>query len=184
MMAQVKGKFITMACSLLEFKPTVKADALQRVKDITGKEWDQLEPEGWYDTRALGAVFEATEEHQDPLMAWAAIKVMGRRVYPTIDKTVGLPEHLKTPLDFIRWETGNFLSDHRGSDLVPRKLIQTDPGHVVVEATSPGYDCIVMEGVYEGILEICGIKDYKVTQTRCVKKGDPVCVYDIKWKVE
>jgi hypothetical protein len=95
-----------------------------------------------------------------------------------------LPEHLKTPLDFIRWETGNFLSDHRGSDLVPRKLIQTDPGHVVVEATSPGYDCIVMEGVYEGILEICGIKDYKVTQTRCVKKGDPVCVYDIKWKVE
>ena len=181
-MAQVKGKFITMACSLLEFKPAAKADAFQRVKSLTGREWNQLEPDGWYDTGVFEAVFQATEEHHGTLMAWAAIKVMGRRVYPTINKTVGLPKHLKTPLDLLKWEGEGFLDNHQGPDIVPRKFIKTDPGHVVVEAISPGYNCILIEGVYEGILGIYGVKDYQVTQTRCVKKGDPVCEYDIRWK--
>lgn len=181
-MAQVKGKFITMACSLLEFKPAAKADAFQRVKDLTGQEWDQLDPEGWYDLEVYNAVFRTTEEHYGNVMAWAAIKIMGRRVYPTIEKTVGLPDHLETPLDWIRWEGNSFLDDFRGPEVVPRKFIKTEPGHVVVEAVSPGYNCILIEGVYEGILDICGIKDYRVTQTRCVRRGDPVCEYDIQWK--
>ena len=36
--------------------------------------------------------------------------------------------------------------------------------------------------VVDRLTNICGVKDYKVTQTRCVEKGDLVCEYDIQWK--
>lgn len=181
-MAQSKGKFITMACLVLGLNEAAKADVFQKVKGLTGQEWDQLEHEGWYDTSVINAVFQVAEKHYGPVMAWAAIKTMGRQIFPTIDKTVGLPKHLKTPLDWLKWEGNTFLDDHRGPDVVPRKFIKTDPGHVVVEAISPGYNCLLVEGVYEGILKMCGVKDYAVTQTRCVKDGDPVCEYDIRWQ--
>jgi predicted hydrocarbon binding protein len=171
-----------MLCSLLEFKSEAKAEVFQKVKSLTGKEWDQLEPEGWYDTKVYGAIFEIMEKHYGTVVALASIKAMGRRIYPTIDKTVGLPKHLKTPLDWLKWENNSFLNDTRGTGVVPRKFIKTEPGHVIVEAVSPGYSCVLVEGLYESILNICGITDYKVTQTRCVEKGDPVCEYDIQWK--
>jgi hypothetical protein len=181
MMAEVKGKFITMACSLLEIKPEAKAEAMEAVKSLTGKQWDQLEPEGWYGTNVFDAIFRITEKHHGPVMGWAAIKIMGRRVFSTKERTVGLPKHLKTPLDWLKWEGNGFMEDHRGADVVPRKFLKTEPGNVVVEAVSPGYNCMLIEGVYEGILEMCGIKKYKVTQARCVKKGDSTCEYHIEW---
>jgi hypothetical protein len=181
-MAKLKGKFITLACSFLELNPEAKKEALDSIKRLTGVEWKQLTPEEWYDTSVIETVFQVIEKHYGDLMGWSAIKVIGRRIYPTIAKTVGFPVSLKTPLDWLRWEGKSFLDDHQGKDVVPRKFLTTDPEHVVVEAISPGYTCILIEGVYEGILEMCGIKQYKVIQTRCVKKGDPVCEYDITWK--
>lgn len=180
-MAESKGKFIIMACSLLELNPEAQKEALQNIKRLTGKEYDQLDPEGWYDTSVIGSIFQIAEKYYGTIMAWATIKTMGRRVFPTIAKTVGFPKELRTPLDWIKWEGHTFLDDHRGRDVVPRKFLITDPGHVVVEAISPGYTCILIEGVYEGILQMCNIRSYNVKQTRCVKKGDPVCEYDITW---
>ena len=181
-MANIKGKFITMSCALLEWKPEAHDTAIKKIRQMTGKEWNQLDPEGWYDTAVLQAVFQAVIDHDGPMLGAASIKVMGRRVYPTIEKTVGLPKDLKTPLDWVKWEGNSFMLDHQGKDVVPRKFLNTELGHVIVEALSPGYDCTLIEGVYAGILDICKIKNYKITQTRCVKKGDPVCEYDISWK--
>lgn len=181
-MAEIKGKFITLACSLLEHRPGTQAEALQRVKSLTGKEWNQLEPEGWYGAEVIDAVFQAAETHEGSILGKSIIRTMGRQVYPTIEKTVGFPKHLKTPLDWLQWEGNSFLDDHRGPDLVPRKFTKIEPGHIVVEAMSPGYNCIFIEGVYEGILEMCGIKDYKVRQTHCLKMGDKTCEYEIKWQ--
>ena len=36
----MKGKFITLACSLLETKPNAKKEALDVVKKLTGKEFN------------------------------------------------------------------------------------------------------------------------------------------------
>ncbi len=181
-MATSKGKFIMMAYSLLELDPEAEAEAAQTIKRLTGKSCDHLDPEGWYDTNVIGTIFQIAEKHYGSIMAWSTIKVMGRRVFPTIAKTGGFPKDLRTPLDWVKWEGKTFLADHRGSDVVPRKFLVTEPGHVVVEAISPGYTCVLVEGVYEGILGMCNIKSYTVKQTRCVKKGDPVCEYDITWK--
>lgn len=180
-MAKSKGKFIMMAYGLLELNPEAKREALESIQRLTGQDVSQLSPEGWYDTNVIGSIFQIAEKHYGSIMAWSTIKVMGRRVFPTIAKTIGFPSHLKTPLDWLKWEGHTFLNDHQGRDVVPRNFLITEPGHIVVEALSPGYSCVFVEGVYEGILDMCHIKQYKVRQTRCVKKGDPVCEYDITW---
>jgi predicted hydrocarbon binding protein len=38
-----------------------------------------------------------------------------------------------------------------------------------------------MEGVFLGAVEIAGVKNAKVEQTKCVHKGDAVCEYRISW---
>lgn len=180
-MAEIKGKFILLACSLLETKPEAKSQALANVRRLTGREWNELDPEGWYDTKVINSVFEAIEANASPILAWAAIKVIGQNVYPTIERTVGLPKTLQTPLDFVKFEAEGFMANHRGPDVTPRKIVSAEPGSVVVEAPSPGYNCSFIEGVFDGILIMCGIRNGEVTQTRCVKKGHPTCEYHIRW---
>ena len=180
-MAEVKGKFIMLACSLLETKPEAKMAALSSVRTMTGKEWDALDPEGWYDTKVMGSVLQAIVDNTSPLLGWAAIKVIGRRVFPTIQSTVGLPSNLNTPMDFITYDAQTFLENHRGVGLVPRKVIKAEPGLVIMEAPSPGYSCSLIEGVYEGILIMCDIRNGKVKQSQCVTKGDPTCEYVVTW---
>jgi hypothetical protein len=180
-MAEIRGKFIINACDLIKTKPEARQEAIKRVQDLTGKSPYELDPEGWYDTKVVQAVFSSILDHTDEIMGWAAIKVIGQLAYPTIKNTVGLPPELKTPLDIIKFDAQGFLSNHRGPDLVPRKFIQEQDQDIIIEAPSPGYDCGVMEGVYEGILHVCGVGDGRVRQTQCVKKGDSTCVYRITW---
>ena len=180
-MAEVKGKFITLACDLIKSKPEARQAAIDAVRKLTGKDPYELDPEGWYNTKVFDAVFTAIETSAAGIMGWAAIKVIGQLVYPTIKTTAGLPPHLKTPLDFVTFEADGFLQNHRGSDVIPRKFVTTEDGNIVVDAPSPGYNCTLIEGVFEGILHICGIGDGVVKQTQCVKRGDPTCVYHITW---
>lgn len=182
-MADVKGKFITLACSLLMTKPKAQEIASKTVKEQTGKDYTELEPEEWYDTKILNAVYQAIRDNSSSILADAAIKFIGQKVYPTIEKTTGLPKDLKTPLDFIKYEAEGFKLNHRGADVKPRKILEAKEGKVLIQATSPGYDCTLIEGVYEGILKMCGVQDKEVIQTKCVKKGDPDCEYLITWKV-
>jgi predicted hydrocarbon binding protein len=180
-MAEVKGKFITLACSLLETKPEAKTAALEEIKTRTGLEWNELDPEGWYDTEVFEAVFNSIEKNTSRVMAWAAIKVIGQSVYPTIQRTAGLPQGLDTPSDFVKFEAQGFLENHRGPDVIPRKVLEDSPNRVVMEAPSPGYNCALIEGVFEGILHMCDRKEGRVKQTKCVKNGDPTCEYTIEW---
>jgi|GEM_PF-560430 len=179
-MAEVKGKFITLACDLIKSKPVARQAAVDSIIGLTGKGPYELDPEGWYDTKVFQAVFGAIEANTEGIMGWAAIKVIGQLVYPTIKATVGLPPELRTPLDFIRFEADGFMLNHRGPDVVPRKFIKTDERDVVVAASSPGYDCTLIEGVFEGILHVCNL-DGRAKQIQCVKKGDSTCVYHITW---
>ncbi|HMY33908.1 MAG TPA: hypothetical protein PLM36_22880 [Leptospiraceae bacterium] len=144
---------------------------------MTGKEFNELDPEGWYDTKVMQSVFKAIEENSSPLLARAAIKLIGQKVYPTIEKTAGLPPTLKTPLDFIKFEAEGFLLNHRGSDVKPRKIIQAEDKNVVIEANSPGYSPVLIEGVFLGILEMCMIKTGRVDN----KEENGNSIYYIKW---
>ena len=49
-------------------------------------------------------VFQAIMDHTSSVRGWAAVKVIGRKVYPTIKRTAGFSPHLSTPLDFLARE--------------------------------------------------------------------------------
>ena len=180
-MAEVRAKFITLACDLIKTKPQARAAAIEAVKRLTGSHPNDLDPEEFYDTRVFEAVFSTIEQTHPGVIGWATIRVIGQLVYPTIKATVGLPDHLRSPAEFIQFDSEGFLANHRGPDIIPRKFIKVQDGEILVEAPSPGYNCILIEGVYEGILQLCGVKDGKVKQIKCVKNGDSTCLYQVTW---
>ncbi|MFX0070918.1 MAG: hypothetical protein ACFFAO_07495 [Candidatus Hermodarchaeota archaeon] len=177
-MAKVKGKFITFAGRLM----TLYKDEQQKAEDAlyakTGKRFGELEPEGWYSTRIIDAVLKAYAKASPT--GRNAIVTMGRNVYPIINRTVGIPpEKIKTPLDAIMFETENYLDDHQSdedSQVIPRKIISADDGHVVIEGPAPGYDPILYKGVYLGILQMLGIKTGKVEMI-----DEKKAIFDITW---
>ncbi|MCP5500906.1 MAG: hypothetical protein H7A25_13445 [Leptospiraceae bacterium] len=175
-MAEVKGKFITLACSILDTDKELKEKALWEVKKYTGLKYTELESEGWYDTKVFQAVFSVIEKKMDLALARATIKRIGLQVYPTIKNTVGLPEHLKKPLDYIKYEAEGFLDNHRGKDIQPRKILHAEDKNVVIIANSPGYSPVLIEGVFLGILTMCGVHGRVSMKT---EGGD--CIYYISW---
>lgn len=178
-MAQVKGKFITLTGALMSTYPEELAIADQALFKKIQKHWNELDPEGWYET-SLFQLFMETYMKASPLKENALVN-LGKKVYPTIKKTVGLP-HLPNPQDFLKYEAEGFLDNHRGSDIRPRRILHCNHGSFLVEAPAPGYHSKLYEGVFLGILEMCGITTGKVVQTKCQEKGDVTSEFHITWK--
>ena len=114
-MAEVKGKFIMLAGSLMTLYKDGLAEANKGLMAKTGKTFAELDPEGWYDTSLFNLFMETYARYS--VSGDRAIVTLGRNVYPTIKKSAGLPPHLKTPLDFIKFEADGFLANHAGGIL-------------------------------------------------------------------
>lgn len=170
-MAEVKGKFIKLGIMLMGCYPSAQNKARDFLKSSIGIDETVLDPEGWYDTKLFDEIM--TIYASSSLTKEKAIITLGRLVYPEIKKTAGLPPNLKTPLDFIMFEAEGFLANHRGNDVIPRKFVVAVPGRVIVEAPAPGYNPVLYEGVFLGILEMCGVYTGKVE-----RNGD---VFTITW---
>lgn len=178
-MAQVKGKFITLTGQLMSLYPDYLNLADSVIFSKLNKHWNQLDPEGWYDT-SLFNLFMNTYAKASPCSDSAIVNV-GKHVYPLIKRTAGLPSNLLTPLDYIKYEADGFLANHKGGDVVPRRIIKAVDRDVIIEACAPGYNSILYVGVYLGILTMCGIKTGKVEQTKSQEKGDKVSEFHITW---
>jgi hypothetical protein len=178
-LAEVKGRFITLTGTLMSVHPRKldQADTLLMAK--CGKHWNELDPDGWYDTSSWDVFMDAYVKAS--VAGEGALVLLGRNIYPTIKKAGGLPAALKTPLDLIKVEAEDFLAEHRGADVRPRKFIKAVDHDVVVEAPAPGYNSRLYEGVCLGILEICGVAAGSVEQTRSQEKGDPTSEFHIMW---
>ena len=170
-MGQVKGKFFKMAGSLMMKHELDKAN--DYLKGMTGATHLDLEDDGWYETSIFDSFLNIPA--QMSVNKDYTYVIVGKRVYPTIKKTVGLPAELKTPLDFLKYEAQGFLMNHKGDDVVPRKFIKVDNKEVIVQAKSPGYNNRLFEGVFLGILEMCGINSGKVER-------QPNDVFKITWR--
>ena len=176
-MAEVKGKFITLAVSLMSLYPDAQELVDKELFENTGQHWTELEPEGWYDTKLFNSCMEKYAESS--ITGEVAIVTLGRNVYPLIKKSVGLPEGLDNALDLILFEAEGFMMNHQGSDVIARNFVKKETGHVIVKAPAPGYNQKLYEGVFMGILEMSGIKDGTVKMI----SGDPDFEYEIKWPV-
>lgn len=178
-MAEVKGKYITMIATLMSMYEKEKKEADASLFDQLGKHYDELTPEGWYDIKWI-ILFLNAYVRASPSKEYALV-TFGRQVYPALKKANLLPTHLKTPLDYIKFEAEGFSRDHKGPEVKPRKFIKAVDKDVIVEAPSPGYNSKMFEGVYLGILEMLGIKTGKVVQTKSQEKGDNTSEFHITW---
>jgi hypothetical protein len=171
--AEVKGKFFQLAAHLMA---SVSDEHLQIANkaliDTLGLACNELDPEEYYPTTLFGlfvntyarAVGDADE----------AIIKLGKLIYPTIKHTAGLPEFLKTPKEFIKFEAAGYLLNHQGTDIIPRKIISESDNSVTMYAPAVGYSEKLYEGVWLGMLEMIDVNTGKVE-----KVGDHT--YTISW---
>lgn len=178
-MAEVKGKFIILVASLMK----VYKDHIKKADDFiysgTGKHWNELDPEGWYDTKFyknfMDCYIEASVSKEKALVT------LGKNIYPTIKRTTGFPPGLETPEDFIRFEADGYLANLRGPEIKPRNITKKGDRHIIVKMNMKEQPCKTMEGIYLGMLEMTGNKHGKVEHKRCILKGDPECEFHITW---
>ncbi len=178
-MAQVKGKFITLIGSFMGGYLNARKEVDDLLFAETGKHYNEVEPEGWYDVKWNRLFLEAYVK-ASPSKEFAMI-TYGKSIYPILKRSNLLPTNLKTVLDFIKYEAEGFQTAHKGSDVKPRKFIKLTEGDVIVEAPAPGYNSKMYEGVYLGILEMLGVKTGKVVQTKSQEKGDITSEFHITW---
>lgn len=178
-MALIKNNILMLVAKLMTPYKRALDSANEMLKSKTGKVYYELDPNEWVDTEIYNAFMNAYK--QASLKGDDALIEIGLKVYPTIREAGGIPPTITNVLELLAFEGDGFLAHHKGNDVVPRKYIKTETGHVIVEAISPGYDCTFIEGVFMGILEMYGINYGKVTQEKCVKRGDNTCEYHIKW---
>ncbi|MEI7596467.1 MAG: hypothetical protein WCK02_12020 [Bacteroidota bacterium] len=171
-MAEVKGKFLILTGMLASNTPDILAQMNEYLVNETGLTHLEIDPEDYYDTKHWGEFMNAySKGFPDKKQA---IIDLGRRVYPTIKRTSGMPPHLVTPLDFVRFEAEGFLANHTGDDVIPRKIISESANEITMYAPAPGYDENLYIGVWLGILEMIDITTGKVEEL-----GDHT--YKITW---
>ncbi len=178
-MAEIRGNIIALTGSLMSLYPEVQQKADDILFKESGKHWKELTIDDWLDTRMWDVFMKAYAEGS--FSGEKALVTLGRRIYPTIKKANQIPPEINTPLKMLKFEGDGFLIYHRGSDIKPRTFLRLEEGDVLVDAPSPGYNCKVIEGVFMGIVEMFGIANVKVNQTKCVKNGGNTCEYHITW---
>ncbi len=181
-MTETKGKFLILIVVLMrpyrdEFR---KADEF--IFEKTGKHWNELESEDWYSTdisdQLMNLYMEASPNKEK------ALTTFGKQVYQTIKRTEGFPPGLKTPLDYIDFEARESVNNIRGPNIKPRKFLKKQEGHVIVQTEKDDQNCLLLEGVFLGILRIAGVNDGKVEQKKCIRNGDSVCEFHITWGIK
>jgi hypothetical protein len=180
-MDKLRGKFITMAGLSMALYEDERAKADEWLKSKVGKSYIDLDPDGWFDLEIFIKFLEA----------YATASPTGERAYITTGKQVFftaknaglLPPSLSKPVDFLKFEFNLYLMSLEGPNIHPRKLLQATDGDVRIEVRNPPYLAFdrLMEGVFLGAVEMAGVKNAKVEQTKCTHKGDAVCEYRITW---
>ncbi|SFB78355.1 hypothetical protein SAMN05421780_101462 [Flexibacter flexilis DSM 6793] len=163
-MVEIQGKFFTLIGMLMSNKPEHLEKANAYLESEIGLTHLELDPEDFYDITVWVRYLEIYQESLGGNKAEVA-KSVGKRIYPTVKRTSGFPPHLKTPLDFILFEAEGFKGAHLGDNIKQRTFLKKEEGLVEVVATPPcvGYPEGLIEGVYLGIMELCGIKNGKVS---------------------
>ncbi|MBN2168366.1 MAG: hypothetical protein JW738_03910 [Actinobacteria bacterium] len=178
-MAEIKGKFIILTASLMGLYKNAVQEADEKLFDSTGKHFDELDPEGWYNIKYyndfISAYVSASPSGEKAMIT------LGKKIYPTIKKTVGLPAGLETPLDYVEFELKGYLQNCRGPEVKPRKIISRERNRVVIQTRMTEQPCKLLEGVYLGILTLAGAPEGQVKHSKCISKGDDVCEFEITW---
>jgi len=178
-MAEIRGNLINLTGRLMSLYPDAQEKADNILFEKLGKHWNEVTIDDWIDAK-IWDVFMQSYIEGSPTGEMALI-TLGKNIYPAIKNAGQIPPEIDNPLKMLEFEGEGFKMYHKGADVKPRNFLRLDDHDVLVDAPSPGYNCKVIEGVFQGIVEMFDIQNVKVTQTKCVKKGDDTCEYHITW---
>ncbi|NHI94873.1 MAG: hypothetical protein EAX96_20460 [Candidatus Lokiarchaeota archaeon] len=137
--------------------------------------YNNLDPNKWYPMKQFTMLTDYIEKY----LSGTVLKNIGSAIIPEMKNAGILPQ--LTPLDFLKALPQIYLEGSRGNNIGQWKLIKEEENHVIIE-NSTMHNCILEEGVIMGGLKAYGARYMKVTQSKCMKKGDNVCKFDIVWK--
>lgn len=161
-MPLMQGKYTILTVTLaIASSPNIAKTIDAYLEEHLGLTHQELDPEEFYDISIfVDCMAIYCQSFPDPTKA---VIELGKRIYPTNKWTGALPDHLKTPLDFIVFEAEGFKNAF-SSDVVQRKIMETTERSVTMYAPSPGYVKEMMIGVWLGILEMIDINSGKVEE--------------------
>lgn len=157
--------------SLFTLLATVAGDALSADAHNAIR---RLDAEAWYHGQLLETLLNMLEK-SDPELP----EFVGRNIYfmfRTPLQQVGI--HSASKLLEAMQPTWIFAT--RGDCGEWRSRMVADR-HWIVEGEQP-YNCLFEGGALRGFIEAFDGNNVKITQTTCLRKGDPFCTYDVHWE--
>ena len=137
--------------------------------------YENIDPKKWYPMEQFTLLVDQYEEEMGPLV----LKNVGQGIIPEMLEAGVLPKI--TPQEFLKGLSNAYHSVNRGSNIGDWKVIKEEPNHIIME-NSTMHNCKLEEGVLIGGIEAMGGINTMILQRTCVKKGDPFCTFDIRWK--
>ena len=141
---------------------------------ITEYKYDTISPTEWYPMEQ----FTKLTDYIETGLGKTVLMRIGKGIIPEMKEAGILP--FKAPEDLLDALPAVYLEGNSGSNLGQWKLIEKGEKHYTFE-NSTMHNCHLEEGIIYGGVEAFGGKFPKITQKTCVKNGDDVCLFDIKW---
>lgn len=129
--------------------------------------------DGWY---PIGLLLDALEA-MDQNLGTYALKNVGWKLFQ-LTHAEALEASGSSARDVVYGIDQMYHHANRGVGIGGWKVLTFEPGHAQLEKTTP-HHCVMEEGILEEALRTLGVKA-QVTQTSCFRKGDAVCLYEIR----
>jgi hypothetical protein len=104
-------------------------------------------------------------------------RAIADRVYANISAG---GKNSKTPLEIVQalqWAADNMIQDPKKRGWV---ILESKENRVVVRRTQT-FNCIMQEGLLVRLLELTGVVMPEVKHSRCTRRGDDYCEYEMTW---
>jgi hypothetical protein len=135
---------------------------------------ERMDPSAWYHGQVLETLLDELET-KDPELP----ELIGRSLY--FMYRAGLTQlGISSPTAVLQAVPGIWIHATRG-DCGVWRLAESGTRRVVLEAEQP-YNCRFEGGGLRGFIEAFDAYDVVTEHRTCMRRGDPFCTFDIRWK--
>ncbi|NOK58196.1 MAG: hypothetical protein GFH27_549279n3 [Chloroflexi bacterium AL-W] len=137
------------------------------------KALNDVDPNTWYHGQVLESILNEFED-QDPTLP----QEVGKNIYYTL-RSQFISLGMQTPSDVITTIPLVWNLVTRG-DSGEWRTKMLGPGKAHVELEQP-YNCMFEHGGLLGALECFDATDVQLEHVKCMRRGDPYCVFEVTW---
>jgi hypothetical protein len=131
-----------------------------------------VKPDAWYPIEWLLDLMERLDEH----LGQYALLRMGRTLFK-LSHQDRVTRIAKSARDIIYGIDAMYRFANRGRNIGGWKVLEFDPGHAVLEKTTP-HHCVMEQGILSEALAAVGWPGI-VAQRECFREGADSCIYTV-----